>query len=257
MHVPTYCAFRGFWRKDVESADAILSVSSGTAARCPRFLSRGADAIVLPSAHPRFFTPPSSEDLARVQSRYAGQVPYFLTVASLEPRKNQALLIAVFLALKRSGALPRDLRLLLAGGEGWKFKHIYRELPAGGGRDWVKFLGYVPDEDLPALYAGCQAFIFPSLYEGFGSPVAEARACRARIIASDLPEIREAGGPDAIYIPPTAEGIADGLRCGLTMPRPSSVPAMASWRASARVLAQYLCPSLVALNDLGVSMTAS
>ncbi len=72
--------------------------------------------------------------------------------------------------------------------------------------------GHVSDEWLPALYAGASAVVMPSLYEGFGMPVLEAKCCGARIVTSDIPEIREAGGDGPIYIEPTVEGIKQGLR---------------------------------------------
>jgi glycosyltransferase involved in cell wall biosynthesis len=103
-------------------------------------------------------------------------------------------------------------------------------------------LGFVDDDQLATLYSGCHAFVFPSRYEGFGLPVLEARACGAAVLASDLPEIREAGGEDALYVPPTAEGLREGLRGVIARSRP---PALASgllptWQGSAAIVARYL-----------------
>ena len=103
-------------------------------------------------------------------------------------------------------------------------------------------LGFVTDEQLAHLYAGCRAFVFPSRYEGFGIPLLEARACGAAIVTSDLPELREAGGEDAIYVPPTPEGLRDGLRRVLASPAVTAVSRhlLPQWRESATLLAHYL-----------------
>ena len=75
----------------------------------------------------------------------------------------------------------------------------------------IQRLGFVPDEDLPALYANAISLIFPSKYEGFGIPVLEARLCGTTTIASDISEIREAGGDDTVYIKPNAQNIAAAM----------------------------------------------
>jgi glycosyltransferase involved in cell wall biosynthesis len=90
---------------------------------------------------------------------------------------------------------------------------------------------------LAALYAGSQAFVFPSLYEGFGIPAAEARACGARILVTDMPELREAAGPEATYILPTVEGIRHALRQVALSVGPSPPwPRPYSWEEAAQVM---------------------
>ena len=82
-------------------------------------------------------------------------------------------------------------------------------------------LGYVPNEDLAAIYSGSEAFVLPSLYEGYGMPAAEARACGARVVASDIPELREAGGAESIYINPlSADDLAQGILKALSSEKP-------------------------------------
>jgi len=100
--------------------------------------------------------------------------------------------------------------------------------------------GYVPDELMPVLYAGADALIFPSLYEGFGMPVLEARACGARVVTTDIPELREAGDEYVIYVQPTVEGIKAGIQQAIGLPKPP--PSVGrTWNEAARILARALC----------------
>jgi glycosyltransferase involved in cell wall biosynthesis len=99
--------------------------------------------------------------------------------------------------------------------------------------------GYVPDELMPVLYAGADALIFPSLYEGFGMPVLEARACGARVVATDIPELREAGDEYVIYVQPTLDGVKAGIMQAIGLPKPP--PAVGrTWNEAARILARAL-----------------
>jgi glycosyltransferase involved in cell wall biosynthesis len=101
----------------------------------------------------------------------------------------------------------------------------------------VVLAGYVPDELMPFLYAGADALVFPSLYEGFGMPVLEARTCGARVVTTDIPELREAGDEYVIYIKPTLEGIKAGILQAIACPNrlPQSAEAGRKQRASWRV----------------------
>jgi glycosyltransferase involved in cell wall biosynthesis len=92
------------------------------------------------------------------------------------------------------------------------------------------------------LYAHCDALIFPSLYEGFGMPVLEARACGARVVTTDLPELREAGDEYVIYVAPTLAGVKAGILQATTSPPPP--PALSqTWKESAQVLVRGLLSS--------------
>ena len=104
--------------------------------------------------------------------------------------------------------------------------------------DNIRTLGYVEQQDLPGLYTGAEVFAFPSLYEGYGMPVAEALACGTRVLATNIPALREAGGEHSLYVEPTVEGIAAGL---LQSPRPvAGRHSRRSWRESAAELADVL-----------------
>jgi glycosyltransferase involved in cell wall biosynthesis len=242
---PTHLmAHRMFFGPDVRRADQRLAISHGTAARLQSWLGGPLAAVAPPAVSP-VFRPSDTEAVKRTLSAFGISQPYFLAVGTWEPRKNLELLIRVFRTMQSEGELG-GYRLVLAGGAGWKdqrFRALLRETSsAAGSLDSVLPLGFVTDQQLAQLYSGCRAFVFPSRYEGFGLPVLEARACGATVLASDLPEVREAGGEDAVYVPPTAEGLREGLRRVITRSRS---PALASsrlptWRGSAAVLARYL-----------------
>ncbi|MDO8573385.1 MAG: glycosyltransferase family 1 protein [Candidatus Daviesbacteria bacterium] len=133
---------------------------------------------------------------------------YFLFVGTVQPRKNLERLIIAFSIHLRGGIFLRNkahlggVTLVIAGGKGWMSDEIY-ELPKKLGiEDRVKFLGYVPEGDLPALYSGAIALTFPSLFEGFGLPILEAQACGCPVLTSNISSMPEIGGKGAVYVDP-------------------------------------------------------
>lgn len=144
--------------------------------------------------------------LESVRNRYdIGRAPYFLSVGTVQPRKNYQMLVRAF----KGVANRRPHRLVIAGGRGWLVEGLLEEIERQGLGDRVRLIGFVDDDDLPALYSASEALVFPSLYEGFGLPLLEAMACGAPVISSDascLPEILAAPEGDAgILLGPTDE----------------------------------------------------
>lgn len=137
-----------------------------------------------------FFYPRSPAEVEAVRRRYSLSGEYFLAVGSLQPRKNLTALLA---AWKRMAAEQPHLGLVLVGASAEHFaRQVLDPVPAG-----VRFLGYLPDRDLPALYSGALALVSPSLYEGFGLPLLEAMACGTPVAASHcgaLPELVDGCG---------------------------------------------------------------
>jgi glycosyltransferase involved in cell wall biosynthesis len=159
-----------------------------------------------------------------------------LSIATREPRKNLPLLVRTFRHLKERGLLA-DHNLVLAGDRGWKDAEISAAVARAG--DSLRDIGYVPEDQLAALYSGADAFVFPSKYEGFGMPVLEARACGTRVVTTDSPELREAGGEDAIYVMPTEEDLRAGIMKALASPPPKPfAPESHSWARSASAMAE-------------------
>ncbi|MCI2261675.1 glycosyltransferase [Xanthomonas indica] len=131
------------------------------------------------------FKPASLVQRRSVQQRYDLPEKYFLYVGSIEPRKNLKTLLKAMLSYKG------EEKLVVVGASGWKNEDLRKLMAAANGR--VQTLGYVPLEDLPALYSQARAFIYPSLYEGFGLPVVESMACGTMVITSDNSSLREIG----------------------------------------------------------------
>lgn len=200
------CSFLLFFRRDVSRASALTVNSYGTMSRVTTITGRQADAVIYPSVA-SFFSVPSQTAIDRIHRKYGINSPFFLAVATLEPRKNLRLLIQAFNYLQSTGRVS-EYELLLVGNLGWNHKRITAETRSNPS---VRTLGYIPDSDLPSLYYSASAFVFPSLYEGFGMPVLEARMSGAKIIASGIPEIIEAGGDNCTYINPDFTSLVTAL----------------------------------------------
>jgi glycosyltransferase involved in cell wall biosynthesis len=138
------------------------------------------------AAAPEIFHPePDPERIAPVLAKYGiGTRPYVLSLCTLEPRKNLTRLVRAFFALIEDQRWP-DLLLVLVGPTGWKAEGLFASLAERSReRHRVVLTGFVPDEDLSALYSGAQVVVFPSLYEGFGLPALEAMQCGVPVITS-------------------------------------------------------------------------
>ena len=147
------------------------------------------------------FTPPADPQVvAAVTAHYGlGQRPYLLYIGTVQPRKN---LSRVIDALALTIAAGYDLDLVIAGKRGWLSEPIERRAGELGIANRVHFTGFVADADLPALLAGALAFVFPSLYEGFGMPVVEAMACGTPVITSTSSSLPEIAGDAALLVDP-------------------------------------------------------
>ncbi|MBI2330412.1 glycosyltransferase family 4 protein [Candidatus Daviesbacteria bacterium] len=130
---------------------------------------------------------------------------YFLFVGTVQPRKNLERLIKAFscwlLAIGEKRKANSE-QLIIAGQKGWMSDEIYKLPKKLGIEKRVKFLGYVPEKDLPALYAGAKALVFPSIFEGFGLPILEAQACGCPVLTSNVSSMPEVGGKGAVYVNP-------------------------------------------------------
>jgi glycosyltransferase involved in cell wall biosynthesis len=152
----------------------------------------------VPLAPARHFYPRSAEKIDLVRRRYRLAGRYLLFVGSLEPRKNLPLLIQ---AMKRS---ETNISLLLVGWEGWGDKSWMQTIRESELAQRIVLTGYVDDETLACLYSGAMAFVYPSLYEGFGLPILEAMACGCPVICSDVASMPEVAGDAAIRFDPAS-----------------------------------------------------
>ncbi len=147
------------------------------------------------------FRPMEREEAAPALARYGLDYGrYVLSVGTLEPRKNLAATLDAY------SALPPAVRaahpLVLAGVTGWRMETLEKRIAAMVRAGEVRAPGYVPEEDLPALYAGAAVFAYPSLYEGFGLPVLEAMASGVPVVTSNRSSLAEVAGDCAQMIEP-------------------------------------------------------
>jgi glycosyltransferase involved in cell wall biosynthesis len=140
-------------------------------------------------------------EILQVKAKYGIDGHYVLYLGTLQPRKNLARLIQAY----RQTASP--LPLVLAGKRGWYYEQLIKQ--AGSG---IRFIGYVDEADKAALLSGATAFVFPSLYEGFGFPVLEAMACGVPVLCSHTTSLPEVAGGAALLVDPlSVDDIAQGL----------------------------------------------
>ncbi|MEE8391962.1 MAG: glycosyltransferase family 1 protein [Anaerolineae bacterium] len=135
-------------------------------------------------------------EIEMVKARYGIAGDYFLYVGTLQPRKNLARIVAAF------ATLELETVLVLAGKHGWLYDDLFAQVRRMGLEGRVLFPGYIPDKDKAALMSGALAFVFPSLYEGFGLPVVEAQSCGCPVIASTTSSLPKVAGDAALLVDP-------------------------------------------------------
>ena len=200
-------------------AERILTVSETSKADILRYCDVPAGRItVIPNAiDARFATGPGREHVERTKERYQLDGPFALYVGNIKPHKNLERLIDAFHLLRRQGF--EHLKLLIIGDQISKYPRLRRAVDRYKLHKHVRFLGFVGDDTLAALYRLATVFVFPSLYEGFGLPPLEAMASGTPVVTSNVSSLPEVVGDAAVLVDPyNAEAIADGMRRVLTDP---------------------------------------
>ena len=197
--------------RSCRQARAIIADSQATATDLQNLLGAPAAKIhvIYPGVDERYRPlPPEQVELRRLQ--YGWPQRFILMLGTLEPRKNHLGLLEAYARYRRAARQP--LPLLIGGGKGWHFQQISRRVQALGLEDVVHFLGFVPWEALPWLYNAATLFVYPSRYEGFGLPVAEAMRCGTPVITSNVSSLPEVAGAAALTLnPDDADALADAL----------------------------------------------
>ena len=194
------------------SADRLIAVSQCTKDDAVRVLGLDPGRItVIHSGVADPYFDPAAEAIESVRDRYGLARPYVLFVGTIEPRKNLDLLIEAFQSLPKS--LREEHQLVIAGPMGWAPPETRARLES------ARYLGYVPERDLAPLTAGATVFAYPSLYEGFGFPVAQAMAAGVAVLASNVSALPEVAGGAALLVDPRSPvEIRDALQRLLLSP---------------------------------------
>ena len=175
-------------------ADAVITVSESAKRDIVRLYNLAPDRVhvIHEAAAPSFHPVRDPRWLDRVRRLYGLGDRLILYVGTIEPRKNLPKLIEAFARRRKTGDLCHQL--VLAGPYGWLSRGIAGHIERLNVADAITFTGYVPFDDLPALYSLAEIFVFPSVYEGFGLPVIEAMACGTPVITGRTPALTEVAG---------------------------------------------------------------
>ena len=200
-----------FTRLSARGARRVVTSSLNTKRDVVRLLGVPEDRVrvIYLGVEDRFRQPIAQERVAQFRQDHRLPDRFYLFMGTLEPRKNLVRLLNAYHVARRRGV---DWPLVLAGAKGWLYDEIFERVKALGLADHVHFPGYVADEDQPLWYAAAGAFVYPSLYEGFGLPVAEAMACGCPVLTAGNSSLVEVAGDAAILVKAEDEGcIADAL----------------------------------------------
>jgi glycosyltransferase involved in cell wall biosynthesis len=185
---------RARYQQIAEEADVILCVSAATEqALLEAYPAARGRTLVVHHGVAAEFRPVDASKQRQLREVLNLTRPYFLFVGLLSTRKN---LMALLQAFDQVASHDREVELVLAGARGHGFEAISASLESLRSRDRVRLLDFVAQEHLPTLYSTAEAFVFPSLAEGFGLPILEALACGTAVVASDLPVHLEVGGAE-------------------------------------------------------------
>ncbi len=225
---------RFYLRRGLLRADRVMAVSQATCRDVESVLGIPASRmrVVYNAPDPTFHAPSASAmarvhgeefgfpaEIQRVLDRYRIHYPFLLYVGRTNPQKNIPRLVEAFAVLRgeiQEHPVYRDLRLLIIGDEISRYPALRHAVIHSRVEDTVRFLGFVPIDTLRAFYQAASAFVFPSLYEGFGLPPLEAMACGTPVVCSSVSSLPEVVGDAAeIVNPENVFDIARGMRAVL------------------------------------------
>lgn len=198
-------------KKALKKADSVFVVSENTKKDLLKKIKYPENKIhITPCAPADFFKQPvKPKELEEIKQKYHLPNRFILAVGTLEPRKNFSTLIKSFIIVKRKDP---DLKLVIVGKKGWKFKQVEESVKHYKLQSEVIFPGYIEDHELQKVYHLASVFVFPSLYEGFGIPPLEAMASGCPVISSNVASLPEVIGEAGLLIDPRSSyKIADAI----------------------------------------------
>jgi alpha-1,3-rhamnosyl/mannosyltransferase len=192
-------ASRLFAERVLPRADGLIAISESTRRDAIRILGFPPEkiAVIYPGIAEAFFRT-TPEEARRAAARYRLNKPYVLFVGTVEPRKNLDTLLDAWAQV--ASPLREEFDLVAAGPVGWGDQRTLERLRSAEGG--LRYLGYVPEEDLPGLTAGAAVFVYPSLYEGFGLPLGQAMAAGVPVITSNVSSMPEVAGEAGLLVDP-------------------------------------------------------
>lgn len=185
--------------QSASAADHIITVSEFSKRQIVELLGVSPDKVTVTHNAVKQ-RPTHMVDVELLKQKYGIKQPYIIALSSQSPHKNMSKLVNAFTLLKQRRG--DGLKLVLVGHRPHKSGDLTRALNESSARDAVIFTGYVPDADLASLYAHAEAFVFPSIYEGFGIPILEAFTYGTSVVCSKAASIPEVAGDAALYFDP-------------------------------------------------------
>ena len=213
--------FKLFIKRAAQTADAIITDSEHSKQDICRYLKVSDEKVrVIHLGYtPQPLPQNAEEQRQRLFKQYGIRQPYLLFVGVIEPKKNLERLLEAFALLRQERRIDDSVQLVIAGGKGWFCERIEHNIAALRLETSVVLTGFMPDDALPLLYSGADAFVFPSIYEGFGLPVVEAMSHGVPVITSNVSSLPEIAGHAGLLVNPMdTASIAAGIETVLTHP---------------------------------------
>lgn len=182
-----------------QQSDHIIAISENTKRDVVRIYGVDPEkvSVVYNGVGDEYFEEITEAQKEKVRAKYKLPKKYIFSLGNLEPRKNVASVIKAFEKIK-----DQEVELLIGGGQAWKYQKMYKEWENSPIKNRIRFLGYVDAEDKPALFNQALAFVYPSIYEGFGLPPLEAMACGTPVISSFTSSLVESVGNAGLLVDP-------------------------------------------------------
>ncbi|HCI78589.1 MAG TPA: glycosyltransferase family 1 protein [Ktedonobacter sp.] len=196
---------RTFTVRSLQRATLLIAVSESTKQDVHELLHLPAERVqvVYPCIPARFSDVVEEEQVHQLKEKYNLTDGFLLYLGTIEPRKNISMLIRAYAQLRQTYKIRQ--KLVVAGGKGWMYESIFAQVQQLGLTSEVFFPGFVSDDEQSVWYHAASVFAYPSLYEGFGFPVAEALACGTPVVTSNVSSLPEAGAGIAVCVNPNNE----------------------------------------------------
>ena len=220
QYLPSKLAYvyaKGSMWSATRKADRVLTVSEASKRDILRFFDIPPEkvAVIYNAIDERFLGPADTVRMDLTRQRYQLDHPFVLYVGNIKPHKNIERLVEAFAIARRTG--PDNLTLIIIGDELSKYPVLRQSVHRHKLDKHVRFLGFQPQETLAAFYRLARAFVFPSLYEGFGLPPLEAMACGTPVVTSNVSSLPEICGDAALLVDPhDSNAIADAIILAVT-----------------------------------------